>query len=56
MSKDTPKIRKSWPSDLDPSTKVHKVKTDYARQNNKKAIEDALNEAEEENTDLDFEF
>ena len=51
MSKDDIKIRRKWPEDFDPSTKVHKVKTDYNRQNNKKAIEDALDEMEE---DTDF--
>jgi len=56
MGKEDIKIRKSWPSDMDPSTKVHKVKTDYKRKNEKREIEDALLQAEDENTDLDFGF
>lgn len=50
------KIRKSWPNkgNFDPSTKVEKVKTDYSRKDNRKAIQDALEQAEEENGDLDF--
>jgi hypothetical protein len=56
MSKDDLKIRKKFPGDFDPSTKIEKVKTDYHRKNNKKAIEDALQEAEEDNQDLNFDF
>lgn len=53
MSKDDVKIRKKWPDNFDPNTKIEKVKTDYQRKDNKKAIEDALAEAEDENQDLD---
>jgi hypothetical protein len=57
MSKKDIKIRKNWPSDMDPSTKIHKVKTDYNRsKHGKKEIEDALLDAEEENIDLNFDF
>jgi hypothetical protein len=58
MSKDDIKIRKSWPNknDFDPSTKIERVKTSYQRHNNKKAIEEALQEAEEDSADLDFGF
>jgi hypothetical protein len=57
MSKEDPKVRKVWPNDnqFDPSTKIHKSQKDYKRgSDNKQAIEDALAEAEDENTDLDF--
>lgn len=54
MSKDDLKIRKKFPGDFDPSVKIEKVKTDYQRKDNKRAIEDALQEAEDENADLDF--
>lgn len=59
MSKDEKiKIRKSWPNrnEFDPSTKIHKIDISYQRKSNKKLIEDALLEAEEDNQDLDFEF
>jgi hypothetical protein len=52
--KDDIKIRKSFPKDFDPSTKIHKVKTDYQRNNNKKEIQKALEEAEQDDADLDF--
>jgi len=48
---DNIKIRKGWPNkgDFSPETQVHKVKTDYDRKSsNKKAIEDALAEMEDE--------
>jgi hypothetical protein len=48
------KIRKAFPKDFDPSTKIHKVKTDYQRQNNKKEIEKALEQEELDNSDLDW--
>lgn len=53
--KDEIKIRKSFPKDFDPSTKIHKVKTDYQRQNNKREIQKALDEAlaEMEQDELD---
>ncbi len=50
--KDEVKIRKKWPKDFDPNTKIHKVKTDYQRHNNKKEIERALEEMEEDDADL----
>jgi len=57
MSKKEIKIRKKWPvPDFDPTTKVHKVDTSYQRKSNKKLIEDALLEAEEDDQDLDFNF
>ena len=56
MGKEDIKIRKKFPGDFDPSTKVHKVKTDYNRKNEKKEIEDALLAAEEDSADLDFGF
>lgn len=56
INKEDLKVRKSWPKDMDPSTKIEKVRTDYSRRDNKKAIEDALQEAEEDNADLDFDF
>jgi hypothetical protein len=56
MSKDDLKIRKKFPGDFDPSTKIEKVKTDYQRKNNKREIEKALQEAEEDSADIDFGF
>lgn len=44
--KDEIKIRKSFPKDFDPNTKIHKVKSDYQRSSNKKEIQKALEEAE----------
>lgn len=46
--KDEVKIRKEWPKDFDPNTKIHKVKTDYNRSNNKKEIQRALDEMKED--------
>lgn len=54
--KDEIKIRKSFPKDFDPSTKIHKVKTDYQRNNNKREIQKALEEAELDDADLDFDW
>jgi len=54
MGKEEIKIRLTWPSDMDPSTKVHRVKTGYNKKHVKKEIEDALLEAEDENADLDW--
>ena len=48
--KDEIKIRKKFPGDFDPSTKIHRVKTDYQRNNNKKEIQKALDEALDEMT------
>jgi hypothetical protein len=48
------KIRKSFPKDFDPSTKIHKVKTDYKRSQNKSEIEKALEQEELDNSDLDW--
>ena len=46
------KIRKAFPPDFDPSTKVERVKTDYKRSDNKKFIEESLEQAEEDDLDL----
>lgn len=46
--KDEIKIRRSFPPDFDPNTKIHKVKTDYRRHNNKKEIQKALDDALDE--------
>ena len=43
------KIRKSFPKDFDPNTKIHKVKTDYKRIDNRREIQKALDEMEEDN-------
>jgi len=51
MKNDEIKIRKSFPQDFDPSTKLHKVKTDYKRIDNRKQIQKALEEMEEDNFD-----
>ena len=56
MSKKDIKIRKKFPGDMDPSTKVHKVDTDYTRRSNKDAIKDALDEMEDDQAELDFDF
>ena len=50
------KIRKSFPKDFDPNTKIHKVKTDYQRNDNKREIQKALEEAELDDADLDFDL
>jgi len=52
--KDEVKIRKSFPGDFDPSTKIHKVKTDYKRNDNKKEIQKALDQEKEDSEDLDW--
>ena len=54
--KDSIKIRKSWPGDFDPNTKIEKVKTDYSRSKNKDAIKNALDEMEEDQGEIDFGF
>jgi hypothetical protein len=46
------KIRKAFPPDFDPSTKIGRVKTDYRRSNNKSEIQKALDEMEEDDLDL----
>jgi hypothetical protein len=42
------KIRKAFPPDFDPSTKIERVKTDYKRSNNKQEIQKALDEMEDD--------
>jgi hypothetical protein len=54
--RDEVKIRKSFPKDFDPSTKIHKVKTDYQRNNNKKEIEKALEQEALDNADSDLDW
>lgn len=56
MNDEEIRIRKSWPNkgDFDPSTKVEKVKTDYKRNDNKKEIQKALDQEEQDNEDLDW--
>ena len=49
-SKDV-KIRKKWPKNFNPATKVEKVKKKYAEADHKKAIEDALEEMEQDKYD-----
>lgn len=55
---DEPKIRKSWPNknQFDPNEKVHKVKTDYKRSDNKSEIEKILEQEQLDNdaSDLDW--
>jgi hypothetical protein len=48
------KIRKSFPGDFDPSTKIEKSKTDYKRSQKKSEIQKALEQAEEDDIDLDW--
>jgi hypothetical protein len=51
------KIRKSWPNkgDFNPATKIEiPKKNTYKRSSTKAEIQKALEEAEEENGDLDF--
>jgi hypothetical protein len=52
------KIRKSWPNknEFDPTTKIHKVKTDYQRHNTKKEIEETLQQEEAENSGPDLDW
>lgn len=47
------KIRKKWPGDFDPSTKIEKPKTDYKRSQNKSEIQRALEQEAEDDKDLD---
>lgn len=54
--KDEVKIRKSFPNDFDPNTKIHKVKTDYQRNNNKKEIQKALEQEALDNADSDLDW
>lgn len=42
------KIRKDWGS-VSPETKIEKVKTDYKRSDKKRAIQEALDEMEQDN-------
>ncbi len=56
IDKNDIKIRKSWPENFSPETKIHKVKVDYRRNNNKKEIQKALEEAELDNANLDFDW
>jgi len=53
INKDDIKIRKKFPGNFDPSEKIEKVKTDYSRKDNRKAIQEALDQAEEDSKDLD---
>lgn len=50
------KIRKSFPKDFDPSTKVERVKTDYKRSDTRSEIQKALEQEELDNggPDLDW--
>ena len=48
------KIRKSWPDTFSPETKIHKVKTDYKRSQNKSEIEKTLEQEELDNSDLEW--
>jgi hypothetical protein len=51
------KIRKSWPDNFSPETKIHKVKNDYKRSQNKSEIEKTLEQEELDNasgSDLDW--
>lgn len=54
MKDDEVKIRKSWPNDFDPNTKIHKVKVDYKRNENKKEIQKALEQEEQDGEDLEW--
>ena len=56
MSKKDINIRRKWPEEFDPNTKIHKVKTDYTRKSNKDIIKDALDQMEDDQGDIDFEF
>lgn len=45
------KIRKDF-GNVSPETKIHKVKTDYQRKDNKRIIEETLEQEAEDNLDL----
>ncbi len=47
------KIRKDW-GNVSPETKIHKVKTDYKRSQNKSEIEKILQQEQEDNNDSDL--
>ncbi len=48
------KIRKSWPDNFSPETKIEKVKTDYKRSSNKSEIQKALEQEALDNDDSDL--
>lgn len=50
------KIRKSWPENFSPETKVEKPKTDYKRSQNKSEIQKALEQEAIDNADLDIDW
>jgi hypothetical protein len=54
IKKEDLKIRKAWPNkDFSPETKIHKVKTDYQRQDSKKIIEETLEQEQLEDSGPD---
>lgn len=50
------KVRKSWPDNFSPETKIEKVKTDYKRSSNRSEIQKALDAEEAENSGPDLDW
>lgn len=50
------KIRKSWPENFSPETKIEKPKTDYKRSQNKSEIQKALEQEALDNADSDLDW
>lgn len=50
------KIRKSWPENFSPETKIEKPKTDYKRSQNKSEIQKALEQEELDNAGSDLDW
>ena len=50
IKKEDIKIRRDW-GDISPETKIHKVKTDYSRSQNRSEIQKALEEMEQDELD-----
>ena len=50
------KIRKSWPDNFSPETKIEKPKTDYKRSQNKSEIQKALEQEALDNDDSDIDW
>jgi hypothetical protein len=56
ISKKDIKIRRSWPENFSPETKIEKPKTDYKRSKNKSEIQKALEQEELDNAGSDLDW
>jgi hypothetical protein len=50
------KIRKKWPGDFSPETKIEKPKTDYKRNSKRSEIQKALEQEALDNDDSDIDW